>query len=76
MRDIAEQFAQSFGKPARFTGAENETALLSNPSRLWSELRPPETSIESVIRWTAHWVESGGRSLGKPTHFEVRDGQF
>ena len=26
--------------------------------------------------WVAHWVEAGGASLNKPTHFEVADGRF
>jgi hypothetical protein len=24
----------------------------------------------------AAWVQQGGRSLGKPTHFEATDGRF
>ena len=34
------------------------------------------TALEGVIRWTAHWIKRGGRSLNKPTHFEVRDGAY
>jgi hypothetical protein len=29
-----------------------------------------------MIAWVAAWVERGGRGLGKPTHFEARDGSF
>jgi hypothetical protein len=29
-----------------------------------------------MLRWVADWVRRGGRSLGKPTHFEVRDGTY
>jgi hypothetical protein len=29
-----------------------------------------------MIRWTAAWVQRGGESLGKPTHFQVRSGKF
>ena len=32
--------------------------------------------IETLLRWTAHWTLNQGRSLGKPTHFEVRDGKY
>jgi hypothetical protein len=28
------------------------------------------------VEWIAHWVRNRGRNLGKPTHFESRDGQF
>jgi len=29
-----------------------------------------------MLGWTAHWVKLGGGDLGKPTHFEVRDGNY
>jgi hypothetical protein len=29
-----------------------------------------------MVDWVAHWVAAGGRSLGKETKFEVRDGRF
>jgi hypothetical protein len=31
---------------------------------------------EQLIECIADWVKRGGESLGKPTHFEVRDGRF
>jgi hypothetical protein len=34
------------------------------------------TSLDQLITWTAEWVAAGGRSLGKPTHFEERGGMF
>jgi nucleoside-diphosphate-sugar epimerase len=76
VREVAEQSARLLGKPVQFVGAESDTALLSDSRRLWAEVGPPPTATEDVLRWTAHWVKSGGRSLGKPTHFEVRDGSF
>ena len=40
-------------------------------------LRPVlELAAEEMMRWVAEWVMSGGGTLGKPTHFEVRDGRF
>jgi hypothetical protein len=29
-----------------------------------------------MVDWVADWVARGGRTLGKPTRFEVRDGRF
>jgi hypothetical protein len=29
-----------------------------------------------MIDWVAAWIERGGPSLGKPTHFQEREGQF
>jgi len=37
---------------------------------------PPGVSGEQLIEWVADWAKRGGESLGKPTHFEVRDGRY
>jgi hypothetical protein len=76
VREVAEQFAQLLGKPARFTGMETETALLANASRICTKLGVPATSLESVMPLIAHWITMDGRSLNRPTHFEVRDGVY
>ncbi|MSU60826.1 MAG: NAD-dependent epimerase/dehydratase family protein [Pedosphaera sp.] len=76
VREIAFQFGEILGRAPVFTGEESNTALLSNPQRLYSHLGPPSTPLGDILRWTAHWVQSGGRCLNKPTHFEVRDGQY
>ena len=76
VREVATNFSKLFDRPARFVGAEADTALLSNTERLREELGPPATSLDTIIRWTAHWVQNGGRFLNKPTHFDVRNGQY
>jgi hypothetical protein len=32
--------------------------------------------VREMIEWIAGWIGMGGRSLGKPTKFELRDGKF
>ena len=76
MRAVAERLAEALGRPAQFAGTESPTALLADAAQLCAELGPPATALDSVIRWTADWVARGGPTLGKPTHFDVRDGQF
>lgn len=76
VRSVAQSLANELGKECALTGSEGETALLSNASLLWSKLNADLTPIEEVIRWSAHWVRSGGCLYGKPTRFEVRDGQY
>ena len=39
-------------------------------------LGAPRVPIEQMIDWVADWVARGGPSLGKPTHFETRDGKY
>lgn len=76
VRWLAQQFAERWGKPSRYTGTEMTTALLSNSTRMEKMFGRPEVSIEEMIARVAEWVERGGRSLLKPTHFESREGKF
>ena len=76
VRALALRFGELLGKSVQFSGTEAPTALLSNPARGCALLGTPPTPLDQVMRWTAHWVQSGGRLLDKPTHFEVRDGRY
>jgi nucleoside-diphosphate-sugar epimerase len=76
VRQVAARFGELLERPARFTGTEASNALLGNTQRLCHELGPPHTPLETMMSWIADWVKRGGRDLGKPTHFEVRDGNY
>lgn len=76
VRTVAAELGELIGTPPLFKGSSNPTALLGNPARICQALGAPSTPIEQVLRWTAEWVKAGGRTLGKPTHFEVRDGVY
>jgi nucleoside-diphosphate-sugar epimerase len=76
VRWIAEQFAARWAKSPVFTGSEGETALLSNAGRMEALFGAPEVGIAEMIEAVAGWVEQGGRSLGKRTHFGEREGKF
>ncbi len=76
VRDIARRFGERFGVEPRFTGCEGDTALLSNAARCCRLFGPPPVSLDRMIEWVAHWVMIDGRTLGKPTHFEQRNGKF
>ncbi len=36
----------------------------------------PDVGPGEMITLVAEWVEQGGHSLNKPTHFESREGRF
>ena len=76
VRDTADWFGKRFGRPCRFEGTEGPTALLSDSSACRELLGAPEVSAEQLMEMVARWVEGGGASLDKPTHFEVSDGRF
>ena len=74
--DLAERLGARLGVKPRFEGTEQDTALLSDP-RLCRELFGPlETPVEAMIERVAEWVKAGGEGLGKPTHFQEREGKF
>ena len=76
VRDVAEWFGARFGKPPRLVNREGPVALLSDSTRCRAMLGDPEVPLAVLQQWVAHWVEAGGTSLDKPTHFEVADGRF
>ena len=76
VRGVCERLASRLGRSVQFSGTEASDALLSNGSRGWADLGAPQVSLEQLLDWTADWVARGGASLGKPTHFESRDGRF
>lgn len=75
-REIAHTFARMFDRPVSIVGSEASTALLSNASYGATQWGPPTVSSQELIEAVAHWTQQGGRLLGKPTHFEARDGKF
>ena len=75
-RWLAERFADLFGKRPRVTGTEAPTVWLANAEKSLRWFGEPTVSLEEMIRMTADWIRAGGSSLGKPTHFEARDGRF
>lgn len=76
VRDIALKFGRLMDKAVHFSGAEAPDALISSGRRAHELSGLPRTPAEHVMRWVADWVMRGGETLGKPTHFEVRDGRF
>jgi len=76
VREIAQWFGSAFGRPARFANTEGALALLSDSGRCRVLLGEPTVPLSVLRQWVAHWVQIGGASLNKPTHFEVVDGRF
>jgi len=76
VRNVVGKFAEIFGKVPLIEGEEANTALLSNPDKSHQLFGAPEVPVDKVIEWTAHWMDSDKKTLGKPTHFEVRDGKY
>ncbi|MEE8452271.1 MAG: NAD-dependent epimerase/dehydratase family protein [Thermoguttaceae bacterium] len=73
---VAEQFGRLFDKPVELTGTEASDALLSDGRLGYDLLGTPRTTPETMMRWIADWLTRRQPTLGKPTHFQTRDGEF
>jgi nucleoside-diphosphate-sugar epimerase len=76
VRALAARFGERLGTPPVFTGKEAETALLSDVSESYRLFGPPTVTLEQMTHRVAQWVQRGGHTLNRPTHFETRDGRY
>ncbi len=76
VRDVAQEFGRLFDVRPIFVNKEAPTALLNNSGHAYELFGRPETPVKQVIKWIAGWLVEGKDILGKPTHFEVRDGKY
>ena len=76
VRWLATELGARLGRAPVFEGTEAADALLSDAALMKSMLGEPSVSISQMLDWTAEWTRAGGPHLGKPTHFDARDGRF
>ncbi len=76
VRWLAAEFGRRFGRTPVITGQEAPTAWLLDTAQAQALFGLPRVPVETMIDWVADWVQRGGPSLGKPTHFQTRDGKY
>jgi nucleoside-diphosphate-sugar epimerase len=76
IRSIAQALGQRLGIEPVLRRQEAPTAWLVDCSKAFSLFGPPQVSLNRMLDWTADWVQRGGASLDKPTHYEARDGKY
>lgn len=76
VRSISKQLADALGCDVQFVGQEAPEALLVNAGRCFREFGYPKTTLTEMVELIADWLKRGGSTHGKPTGFQVRDGQF
>jgi hypothetical protein len=76
VRDLANRLGAALGVEPVFAGRPADTALLSDATYCWSFFGPPQVGVEQMIDSVAAHLRGGGKTMGKPTHFEARDGKF
>jgi nucleoside-diphosphate-sugar epimerase len=76
IRAVAQKLGERLGIEPVLRGKEAETAWLVDCSEAFKLFGPPQVTLDRMLDWTADWVQRGGASLGKPTHYEARDGKY
>lgn len=76
VRDLAMAFGTLFGKEPIFQSSEQPQAWIIDTAKQQELYGAPEVDVQTMVKWVAGWLNQGGRTLGKPTHFEVRDGAY
>jgi nucleoside-diphosphate-sugar epimerase len=76
IRAVAQALGQRLGIEPVLRGQEAETAWLVDCTKAFALFGPPQVTLDRMLDWTADWVQRGGSSLGKPTHYEARDGKY
>ena len=72
----AERLGEYLGKAPVYAGEPSGSAYLNNASEAMALFGYPAVPIHTLVKWQAEWILAGGRSLGKPTHFEERKGSY
>lgn len=73
---LGEQFGSLLGKTPEFVNEPQPSALLSNASLAHKLFGYPRVTLRKMIELTAAWLQEGGKTLNKPTHFQERTGKF
>ena len=76
IRALAHAFGTHFNTTPLFDGKEAESAWINSTAQAQQLFGSPIVPLETMIDWTAGWIERGMATYAKPTHFEVRTGRF
>ena len=76
IKKAAIELGKYLGKEPIFENEPGTDAYLNDASLAMETFGYPAVSAKTLIRWQAEWLLDGGRTLGKPTHFEERKGSY
>lgn len=73
---LAQQIGNLVDKKPVFINEVQPTALLSNASECHRLFGYPRVTLKQMIEITVAWLQRGGATINKPTHFQERKGQY
>ncbi len=74
---VAEKMGKIMGKKVTYSqDIPGNACYLSDATKAISRFGNPRLKMDEMIQLQAEWIMAGGRSLNKPTHFEINNGKF
>lgn len=76
VRKLAETFGEMFNTKPIFINEEQPTSLLSDASECSKIFGTPKISLQQMMDVIVQWINHGGKTINKPTHFSERKGKY
>lgn len=76
VRKLAETFGEMFNTKPIFINEEQPTSLLSDASECSRIFGTPKISLQQMMDVIVQWINHGGKTINKPTHFSERKGKY
>ena len=76
LRWLAEQFGKMLGVTPEFINEERSTSFLSNAAESFRLFGYPKVTLKQMMEVILEWLNEGGKTLNKPTHFSERKGRY
>ena len=76
LRWLAEQFGKMLGVTPEFINEERSTSFLSNAAESFRLFGYPKVTLKQMMGVILEWLNEGGKTLNKPTHFSERKGKY
>ena len=76
LRWLAEQFGNMLGITPEFINEEQSTSFLSNAAESFRLFGYPKVTLKQMMEIVLEWLNQGGKTLDKPTHFSERKGKY
>jgi len=76
LRWLAEQFGKMLGVTPEFINEERSTSFLSNAAESFRLFGYPKVTLKQMMEVILEWLNEGGKTINKPTHFSERKGKY
>jgi hypothetical protein len=64
------------GITPKFINEEQPTAFLSNAAESFRLFGYPKVTLKQMMEVILGWLNEGGKTINKPTHFSERKGKY